>query len=67
MMLVGSCFLLVPCLAYPSTLTMETTCSSETSVDFGTPVLKVSVILGVQQAGGDTLGAGSRALRFSYM
>jgi hypothetical protein len=28
------CFMLVSCLAYSSTLNMEVTCSSETSVDF---------------------------------
>jgi hypothetical protein len=32
--LLDTCFMLVSCLAYSSTLKMEATCSSETSVDF---------------------------------
>jgi hypothetical protein len=33
--------------------------SSEASIDFGTPVLKVSVFLGVQHVGGNMHGSGS--------
>jgi hypothetical protein len=32
--LFAPCFMLISCLAYPSTLKMEVTCSTETSVDF---------------------------------
>jgi hypothetical protein len=32
--LLATCFMLVSCLAYSSTLKMEVTCSSETPVDF---------------------------------
>jgi hypothetical protein len=34
LVLIGSCFRLISCLTYSSTLKMEPTCSSETSVDF---------------------------------
>jgi hypothetical protein len=32
--LLSACFMLISCLVYSSTLKMEATCSSETSVDF---------------------------------
>jgi hypothetical protein len=38
--MLAACFILVSCLAYSSTLKMETTCSSETSVDFHRTTLR---------------------------